>query len=284
MIDADVAAAIAVVEERFTAKLAAQQALHDQNLASLKEAASVRASTLEERLDGMNKFREALADQTANLITRQEYMATKDALTEKTDQLRISLESRIQNTTEPMESRLEAMGRPNWALMTSVASVFVVVVTGIWLVIGLKIDATIAPVTLDIAQVRAIQTTRGTTLHDIESQAVASTASDVLSRSDRGQLNDRLRSLEALVSAGRAARQASNDTIQARLTEIETQFCAADIIRNLMHAQDMRVFSIIWHKTMPTTNYPTDNAYYPQICNRGQTAASVFSSQQQGPQ
>jgi hypothetical protein len=62
--------------------------------------------------------------------------------------------------------------------------------------------------------------------------------------------------------------------IQDRLTkievaqnEIETQFCSQDIVRNLMHAGDMRNISLLWEKVFGT-RYPTDNAYYPTICNR----------------
>lgn len=54
---------------------------------------------------------------------------------------------------------------------------------------------------------------------------------------------------------------------EAALAEIETQFCATDIVRNLMHANDLRNLSVIWEKQfgMP---YPIGNAYYPTICNR----------------
>ncbi len=63
-------------------------------------------------------------------------------------------------------------------------------------------------------------------------------------------------------------------TLQDRLTrsevalnEIDTQFCSQDIVRNLMHANDLRNLSIIWQKEFGSP-YPTDNAYYPTICNR----------------
>lgn len=49
--------------------------------------------------------------------------------------------------------------------------------------------------------------------------------------------------------------------------EIETQFCAMDIVRNLMHANDLRNTSLLWQKTFGT-EYPIDNAFYPTICNR----------------
>lgn len=55
--------------------------------------------------------------------------------------------------------------------------------------------------------------------------------------------------------------------IEVSQNEIETQFCAQDIVRNLMHANDMRAMSVLWEKTF-STKIPTDNAYYPTICNR----------------
>lgn len=56
--------------------------------------------------------------------------------------------------------------------------------------------------------------------------------------------------------------------LAASLTEIETQFCASDIVRNLMHANEMRVSAMLWSKLFDGQTYPTDNAYYPTICNR----------------
>jgi len=55
---------------------------------------------------------------------------------------------------------------------------------------------------------------------------------------------------------------------RADLREVETQFCGGDIVRNLMHANHLRLFSMLWHETFPETALPTDNAYYPRICNR----------------
>ncbi len=54
---------------------------------------------------------------------------------------------------------------------------------------------------------------------------------------------------------------------EAALIEIETQFCAADIARNLMHAADLRNYAVLY-KQVFGLDYPTGNAYYPNICNR----------------
>ena len=51
------------------------------------------------------------------------------------------------------------------------------------------------------------------------------------------------------------------------LNEIETQFCGNDIVRNKNQAEVQRILALLWTKSYGTT-YPTDNAYYPTICNR----------------
>ncbi len=55
--------------------------------------------------------------------------------------------------------------------------------------------------------------------------------------------------------------------IEVSQNEIETQFCAQDIVRNLMHANDLRNLSLLWEKEFGAP-YPTNNSYYPTICNR----------------
>lgn len=52
--------------------------------------------------------------------------------------------------------------------------------------------------------------------------------------------------------------------IQRDLKEIETQFCAADDVRNLSHATDLRIFAMLWEKVY-MSHFPTDNAFYPKI-------------------
>jgi hypothetical protein len=61
--------------------------------------------------------------------------------------------------------------------------------------------------------------------------------------------------------------QVQEARVERDARETETQFCAADIVRNLMHANDMRTISLLWLKQYGTP-FPTDNAYYPTICNR----------------
>lgn len=48
------------------------------------------------------------------------------------------------------------------------------------------------------------------------------------------------------------------------LTEVETQFKAADQIRNLMHKNDVNLIAVLWKKEMGD-DYPTADTYLPTI-------------------
>jgi hypothetical protein len=56
--------------------------------------------------------------------------------------------------------------------------------------------------------------------------------------------------------------------LETSLKEVETQFCGADVVRNIIHANDLRIQAMLWRKVFGE-EYPTQNAYYPYICNGG---------------
>ena len=56
-------------------------------------------------------------------------------------------------------------------------------------------------------------------------------------------------------------------TLRAQLTEIETQFCAEDIVRNQAHESNQRLQAAMFEKLFGQ-RLGTDNAYYPVKCNR----------------
>lgn len=59
--------------------------------------------------------------------------------------------------------------------------------------------------------------------------------------------------------------------IERDLIEIETQFCAEDSMRNLTHANDLRLLGMIWPK-VTGMDLPSANAYYPKIGRCGPDA------------
>jgi chromosome segregation ATPase len=264
------AAALAASDKAVTAALAAS----DRAVAKA-EAAS------EKRFDNVNGFKEMMRDQAAQFMTRAEHAATLDGQQKELDAANARIDAKVATVGDkfdaemkPLAEKIEAMGRPNWPFMASVATVLTLMVSGVWLIIGLKIDAVITPVLLDQHSLQATSTSTIDRLHTLEAATSGSASADEQSRTDRNQLNARMRELETRVTSNAQERRSQLQTINAKLIEVETQFCASDIVRNLMHATDMRLTSILWHKAFPETTMPTDNALYPIICNRGRDPGS----------
>lgn len=84
-----------------------------------------------------------------------------------------------------------------------------------------------------------------------------------------GDLRTRNENLEKQVASLEIAaseRRLQIAKLEEHQTEIETQMRSADQVRNLMHANDLRVQSLLWEQAFKDkSHYPTDNAYYPSI-------------------
>lgn len=222
---------------------------------------------LDARLNRMNEFRQAMADQSAKFIQRPEFEESKAAG-----------QARYDNNRQHIDARSRSF-------ITSGLTMLSAGIAAAWLIVGLKIDNTVAPLRVDLEQDRQITTQNAERLRFLESEASASTQADTASRADRSQINERLHQIETATPNGQATAadvsnlkklfdmisgrigDLRNDVIgqKAALVEIETQFCNTDYMRNLMHAQDLRMTSMIWAKVFPDSHYPTDNAYYPRI-------------------
>lgn len=75
-----------------------------------------------------------------------------------------------------------------------------------------------------------------------------------------------LRAEVAIVHTNDAAIKA----MQRDLNELETEICAEDDLRNLMHADEMRAFAMLYEK-IEGRPYQIGNAFYPQVCRRTST-------------
>jgi flagellin-like hook-associated protein FlgL len=280
--------------EALRALIAANEKRHDEVRAFNRERAVEKEQYLEARLERMNEFRAAMQDQAAHFVTRGEFETAKAAGVERAEATRANFELRLENELAPVHTTLGEMGKPNWPLVVSAGSVFIGACAGIWLILGLKIDNSVAPMQLVLESVRTQGVANTERLHFVEGEAAASTQADTASRTDRAQLSERVHQLEGVLPTGATAvAQVANlqttvgqitDRLQtirtnqaqqaAALVEIETQFCAADTMRNLMHANDLRIESLLWAKTFAGETYPIGNAYYPRI-GRCQTAAET---------
>jgi hypothetical protein len=274
---------LANLREQFKLTMLGYQALADERDKARTEATKLALAANEKRLDTMNEFREALSDQGGRMMTRKESETAIGVVQERVEQNRVSHESRLEVVTTPladrmeqnrvfMEARIEAITRPKWSLMTALFSICLGLIGGAWVLTGLKFDAAVAPIALLAEQVKVQANGDADRLRKLETTTFGSVQADASSQTDRAQLNTRLRVLETLVGSDEAERRTQYSVMAAKLVEIETQFCAGDIVRNLMNQQDSRLTALMFAKLYPGEKLVTDNAFYPRICNRAQLA------------
>lgn len=53
--------------------------------------------------------------------------------------------------------------------------------------------------------------------------------------------------------------------VEQKGIDIQNQLCAQDIVRNVMHATDLRLFSMLMEKSFPGAHYDIGNAFYPIV-------------------
>lgn len=226
-----------------------------------------------DRLNGMNEFRGAIADQAARLPTRTE--------------IEVMIASvRAENAADlaPIYIKVDSLGKPNVALIAALFGITISVVSAAWVIIGLKIDATNLPVEVAIQASKTDVFQLTTRMSAVEGLSTGSAQADAASKTDRAQLNDRMKAAEGLIAlSGQADSQSRADRSQlnsrlassedvmhantnevrtltastsAKLVEVETQFKLLSDILNLDKDQDQRLFSLLWKKAYPGEDLP----------------------------
>jgi hypothetical protein len=255
--------------------LAQQQECNEERVRGIYERDQLSHKA---ELDGINKRLSVITDlynrsieNSLRAVSREEFERSVEAGRE-----------RLEDTIAPIHKTLADAGKPNWQLLVGLMSVVFVVLSGCWLIIGLQINVAITPQALTIEAVKtaqsASQAAHGALEGRVRQNEVAitqSAAADAESRVDRGRLNQRTSALEDGYAGHVAEFRAASAQFRTQLVEIETQFCASDAVRNLMHAADMRLASVMWTKINSGSVLPTDNAFYPQICNRSAATANI---------
>ena len=248
-----------LTEHEFAAVRIAMKAADDRladHIEQQKVSLQLALEALDKRLAGMNELRGALTDLGGHMATRRELDAVRDRVLEKLEQQRVNNEAKLAADVEPLRTRLEGLMRPNWVLITSCLSVLFVLVTGAWLVTGLKIDQSLAPVALSLEQTKVGQAQLAERTRQAENllQERASTVADVVN----------LKSNYAALSERFAAIRSDEAKMSAALVEIETQFCGQDNLRSQIHAQDLRTQAMLWKKIYGE-EMPIANAFYARV-------------------
>jgi DNA anti-recombination protein RmuC len=229
---------------------------------------------LKERLEDRDKHNRELVTSTWS-ADQQSQQQTIDSIKKRVDDLATEfgkdvtiLREKLDTSMKGVEKQITDFGKTNWPLIVASLSVVMGILAGGWVIMGLFVQSATAPQTVALGQLLSTTSNLDNRLHLVENSTFASNAADSAGRSDREQLNGRLRTLEATVHEDSAQRRSEGAAITQKLTEVETQFCASDIVRNLITAADLRLFSMLWSNDFPGQHMPTDNAYYPRVCNR----------------
>jgi SMC interacting uncharacterized protein involved in chromosome segregation len=267
---------------------------HESQVAFEREQRRSEKSELDSRLTRMNEFRQAMQDQASRFITRPEFDEAVARSIERTETSRDYVDTQINAHISPVRAEVERLQRPDWGFFASAGSLLVAVVAGCWLVIGLQIDSRVQPIITDMAQNKTAIAQAQERLKYVEQSASASTQADASSRSDRAQLNERVKQIEIAVPQAHSLNsdvealktrvgsiddrlQAARNSLteqRAALIEVETQFCGQDNLRNQIHVQDLRWFSILWKKVFGD-EIPTANAFYARV---GKCASATMNS------
>jgi len=256
----------------------------DQQIGALKESRAEDAKSLENRLARMVEARNLIEASQSSFIKRDEFEDVKRWGQGLHDNNREFVVQQIETKLQPVVSDITRLQRPNWSALAVVVSMAIGIIAGGWLIVGLKIDSSVAPLGLAIETLRT-QTAQNTErMRGVETTISPIAQNSTTSLADRAQLNERVRHLETVLPTGATAvsdlanvrlqvtdlvnRVVSLRTDQSRqdqaLVEIETQFCGQDNLRNQIHAQDLRWFSMLWRKAYGD-EMPTANAYYARV-------------------
>jgi len=256
----------------------------DQQVATIKENRAEDAKALDARLARMVEARNLIEANQSSFIKRDEFEEVKKWGQGLHDNNREFVVQQIENKLQPIAGDIVRLQRPNWSALAVVVSMAIGVLAGGWMIVGLKIDSNVAPMALaaETLKTQLAQTTER--VRGVETAISPIAQNSTTSLADRAQLNERVRHLETVLPTGATAvsdlanvrvqvtdlinrvvglRQDQGRQDQA-LIEIETQFCGQDNLRNQIHAQDLRWFSMLWRKAYGE-DIPTANAYYARV-------------------
>jgi hypothetical protein len=237
-----------------------------------------------------------LIDRSASTIDQQKQRETIFTLANDLTGVRAAttaLGAKLDGLTVSVQER----SRTNWPLLLSLFAVMPMLAGVLVYVITSQINAAVSPITVRLSQVEisaaqvdralaaqaslntndardltalnqqstllAVDVRRNADALKVVSDSVAASAfADGVSRTDRTQLNDRLRLVENTVSANEVQNRGQTAEVQARLLEVEQQFANVSNVMNIRAAEQNRVNAMTYEKTHPGERYP-DSSFYP---------------------
>lgn len=190
--------------------LAARLDALERDFAQLSKLTEDRSATLE-------KLRDTIMDMARRMLSRDEVDA----------HIR-SLETKVDGQIGQLREKTDAVGKPNYVLAGTLVTTLFALVGGMWVVIGLKIDTSTAPLSVQIEQIKGSEAAEARGITDLENRAhsldatIAQLATEnAQSRSDREQLNSRVHQVEALIPALSTERRGQIADLSDRIRAME---------------------------------------------------------------
>lgn len=272
---------------------------HNSTATRLDEKIEIFRDEVDKKLEHLNGVREALRDQAALMIRKEDAESRIKAATERLEAQITNLTSRTEAELKPIHQQMGLLGKPNWTILGTVASVGLATITGCWVLIGLKIDAALGPVSLSVEQIKvsngsrdrqisdngllatriaqetltltqqsaaqqANQNQLSERLHTVETTSTTSSQADATSRTDREQLNNRMRMMENNIASESSERKSFEAALKSDQKESEAQFKGLSVLINLTKDHFSQLFGIIWAKVFPGQTLPA-TPYRPQL-------------------
>jgi hypothetical protein len=194
------------------------------------------------------------------------------ALVEKSN---LATNARLEN----LATTFQTSQKPNYMLWLAAIAVFFTLVSAAWKITDLQTQVTMAPIGMKASaneQSVAANTTQMVLMKaedaKLRAELDANTARDEVSEKDRATINATLTKHQQTMAETDAGLQ----VITAKLTEIETQFRAADQLRNVQFAEQQRMNNIMFQISQgkKPVDYPLNPYFMPSIASPGASGES----------
>jgi hypothetical protein len=167
----------------------------------------------------------------------------------------------LRASVNALAAKLDEKGKTNWPAVALAISI----VPALWLFVTTYTQNAIAPSIASTAVNSKAIEQQGVIVAGLQQSTAGSARADEASRTDRAQLNDRIRSLEGDVAKEIADRRAIAAELKVANAEIETQFHAVSDLENLRTVWQSRINSLLWDKAYPGEHFPSETFFPTSI-------------------
>ncbi len=158
-------------------------------------------------------------------------------------------------------------GKTNWALVIAAMSVLVTILMatcgGLWVLIQMQTNGRVQPMEIAVSQLLKASEIQNSESRLRDPRMVTLEAQAARSDKDREDLNKTTERLGTEQSRINGLLSSTISETRATITEIESQFKAADEYRNINLAGQMRTNALLWQRIYGEP-YPTE-VYFPSI-------------------